>query len=250
MTELDPIPDRLIVMTFDDSVKSQFTFAAPLLKQHGFGATFFITEGLNFFEDKERYLTWAEVRQLHQQGFEIGNHTEGHQSVNDLSDDELLAAIEHIDRRCEEHGIPRPVSFCYPGYKYGPDAVSVLRKRGFRFARRGENPEFPHDEEGGRGPAYDPTHHDPLLVPTTGASGPKWGFDDFRWAVDQARDGKVAVLTFHGVPDLDHPWVHTEPELFERIVAYLARNDCHVVALRDLARYVLPATGQGSQPVS
>jgi|TARA_B100001964_G_C14168662_1_gene570369 peptidoglycan/xylan/chitin deacetylase (PgdA/CDA1 family) len=34
-----------VVLTFDDSVASQATYVAPLLKKHGFGATFFITEG-------------------------------------------------------------------------------------------------------------------------------------------------------------------------------------------------------------
>lgn len=69
------IPERLVVLTFDDGVKSQYTVVAPLLQQHGFGATFYITEGLRFLEDKSRYLTWAEVQALHDLGFEIGNHT-------------------------------------------------------------------------------------------------------------------------------------------------------------------------------
>ena len=42
---LEPIPDRLVVLTFDDSSKSHFTVVRPILKKHGFGATFFITEG-------------------------------------------------------------------------------------------------------------------------------------------------------------------------------------------------------------
>jgi peptidoglycan/xylan/chitin deacetylase (PgdA/CDA1 family) len=45
--ELLPIPNRIVVLTFDDSVKSHFTVVRPILKQHGFGATFFITEGFD-----------------------------------------------------------------------------------------------------------------------------------------------------------------------------------------------------------
>ncbi|MBM4076740.1 MAG: polysaccharide deacetylase family protein, partial [Planctomycetes bacterium] len=40
---LEKIPDKLVVLTFDDSVKSHFTQARPILKQYGFKATFFIT---------------------------------------------------------------------------------------------------------------------------------------------------------------------------------------------------------------
>ena len=53
--ERSPIPDRLVVLTFDDSVVSHATFVAPLLKKYGFGATFFITEGFEFTTDKEHY---------------------------------------------------------------------------------------------------------------------------------------------------------------------------------------------------
>ena len=50
-----PIPDKLVVLTFDDGCKSQATFVAPILKQHNFGATFYITEGLGFLNNKEAY---------------------------------------------------------------------------------------------------------------------------------------------------------------------------------------------------
>jgi peptidoglycan/xylan/chitin deacetylase (PgdA/CDA1 family) len=53
--EREPIPDRLVVLTFDDAVKSHFTVARPVLKRYGFGATFFITEGFRFATDKADY---------------------------------------------------------------------------------------------------------------------------------------------------------------------------------------------------
>ncbi len=234
------IPEGLVILTFDDGVKSQLTFAAPLLKECGFNATFYITEGLNFLHDKTRYLTWEEVRELHDLGFEIGNHTQHHKSVANQSPEELLSDIHHIDHQCEHHGIPLPTTFCYPGYTNTPEAVATLKKRNFHFARRGTAPEYPYDRDGGRGPAYDPQQHDPLLIPTTGASGPHWNFDDFLWSLDQAQNGCATVLTFHGVPDLDHPWVHTAPDFFERCVTHLANNGHRVIALRDLIHYIDP----------
>ena len=237
-TSLKPIPDKLVVLTFDDGCKSHATFVGPLLKQYGFGATFYITEGLNFLHNKDAFMTWGEVRGLHDAGFEIGNHTKQHRNVSHQSAEELQADIQHIDKRCEAYGIPRPTTFCYPGYSYSDGAVNVLAEHGFQFARRGVAPEFPYNSEGGRGPAYNPTVHHPLLIPTTGASGPNWGFDDFTWALAQAKDGNMAVLTFHGVPDLEHPWVHTPREVFEGYMEHLAQNGYTVIAVRDLRDYV------------
>ena len=45
---LESIPDRLVVLTFDDSAKSHYTVARPILLKYKFGATFFITEGFDF----------------------------------------------------------------------------------------------------------------------------------------------------------------------------------------------------------
>lgn len=234
------IPDGLVVLTFDDSVKSQATFVAPLLKQYDFGATFFVTDDPRF--RGEHYMTWEEIRELHKVGFEVGNHSARHVDVSKESNERFVADLEHLEQRCKEHGIPSPTTFCYPGYRTGQEAVEVLLEKGFHFARRGVYPEFPYIQEGGRGPAYNPTGHHPLLIPTTGASGPNWGFDDLVWAVQQARDGKISVLTFHGVPDLDHPWVHTEPDVFARYMEYLRDEGCMVIAMRDLVKYVVPAT--------
>ena len=233
-----PIPNGLVVLTFDDGNKSDFTYVAPLLNRYGFGATFYITEGLNFLENKEYYLTWEEVHQLHQSGFEIGNHTRHHKNVNSQTQEEFLADLEYIDARCQQYNIPIPETFCYPGYNHGPQALEVLTKKGMRFARRGISPEFPHESEGGRGPAYDPKIHHRLLIPTTGASGPNWSFDDFVWAVEQAKDEKIAILTFHGVPALEHPWVNTFPDDFKVYMDFLNDHGFTVIALRDLSKYI------------
>ncbi|HJZ58347.1 MAG TPA: polysaccharide deacetylase family protein, partial [Gemmataceae bacterium] len=202
---LDPIPDRLVVLTFDDASKSHFTVARPVLLKHKFGATFFVTEGWDFATNKKDYMTWEEIAQLHKDGFEIGNHTRDHQAVTDKTVRDLPAQLRGIDERCREHGIPRPVSFAYPGNAITKAALPVLKEHGIKFARRGGSPEYPYKD--GRGFAYEPGLDHPLLVPTAGDARPHWTLDDFKAAVSQAKHGRIAVLQFHGVPDTAHDWV-------------------------------------------
>jgi peptidoglycan/xylan/chitin deacetylase (PgdA/CDA1 family) len=220
------IPDGLVVLTFDDSVASHATFVAPLLKKHGFGATFYITEGFEFVQDKEHYLTWAQIKQLNADGFEIGNHTRAHKGVNTQKAAEIDADLVHIEKRCTENGIPVPTTFSYPGYATSPVATEVLRARGYRFARAG----------GAR--VFDPAVDDPLTLPQAFDSKPASTLEQFKVAIASARDGKIAVITFHGVPDIRHPWVNTDPVKFEAYVAELKRSGCTVIAMRDLARYL------------
>ena len=211
-----------VVLTFDDSVANHATFVAPLLKKYGFGATFFITEGFGFAKDKKHFLTWEQIKQLHADGFEIGNHTRRHASVARQKTEALEADIIYIEKQCEKHGLPRPISFCYPGYTTSKACVKILRKRGYLFARTG----------GAR--AYDPDKDDPLLMPQAFDGKPKSTLAQFKEAVAKAGNGRIAVMTFHGVPDVKHPWVNTDPKKFEAYMKHLKATGCRVIALRDL----------------
>jgi peptidoglycan/xylan/chitin deacetylase (PgdA/CDA1 family) len=228
--ELQPIPDKLVVLTFDDSVASHYTVVRPLLKQYGFGATFFITEGFSFRTNKKDYMTWEQISGLHRDGFEIGNHTRDHMSVTPASVGRLREQLEAINAQCAAHHIPRPTSFAYPGNGIATNALPVLAELGIRFA-------------------YEPGKDHPLLIPSAGDARPNWTLDDFKRAVGQARNGRIAVLQFHGVPDNDHPWVHTPPALFEQYLTHLREEGCRVIAVRDLVRYVDP-TARPADPMS
>jgi alpha-L-rhamnosidase len=235
--ETIPVPDRLVVLTFDDGNLTDLTYVAPLLSRYGFRATFFITEA--FQPDRQNYMTWDEIRRLSKAGFEIGNHTRSHPDCRNLSKQQFRAEVEAIEERCRQHGVPAPRTFCYPGYEISRNAAEVLAEKGYLFARRGCEPvsAFLQYDFGGRGPAYDPRRDHPLAVPATGASGPNWSLADLDWAVRQARDGKVAVLTFHGVPDC-HFWCSTDPARLAACLKRLHDERCTVVALGDLAKYV------------
>ncbi|RAK70650.1 polysaccharide deacetylase family protein [Hymenobacter edaphi] len=226
------VPERLVVLTFDDAVRSHATYVAPLLRQYGFGATFFVCEFRDPpFADTTRYMSWAQTRELDRQGFEIGSHTLTHRHVNKLTAAELGAELDSIEDRCRRYGIRRPTSFAYPGYDTHPTALAVLRARGYTLARAG-------GAKQGRVRAYDPARDDRRLIPSfsTGAANRA----DILAALPQARDGRVAVLTLHGVPDTAHDWVSTPPALFEEYLRYLKSHHYRVVALRDLARYLPP----------
>ena len=236
-------PERVAVLTFDDGHKSDHAFVAPTLERLGFGGTFFITEGLGALENKRFYLTWEEVRELHEAGFEVGNHTQHHLSVRDQTRPELAEELRHIERRCAEHGIPRPTTFAYPGYQFDAAAVEVVRELGYAFARRGVDPEYSmrnasqgEDISGLGRPAYwDPATDHPLLVPTTVDAGWYWSPERFRRVVTSAPAGTVPILTFHGIPAVEHPWVTVEPDAFLEFMHILADAGFRGIALRDLA---------------
>ena len=127
-----------------------------------------------------------------------------------------------LSRKCPGEGCPADPS------RTG-DQVREAR-RGARVSLR-EGPGI-RLRAGTRPPALDPL----------GRRRPPW-LDARRLQASrrQAKDGKVAVIQLHGVPDTAHSWVNTPTPLFESYIKYLADNGYRVIALRDLARFVDPS---------
>ena len=220
-----PVPDHVVVLTFDDAVASHATHVAPVLKKYGFGATFFVTEFVDPpFADTSLYMTWAQIRALNQAGFEIGNHTAHHTHVDRETPAQLVDDLRYIERTGIDLGIPKPLSFAYPAYATHPSAIATLADAGYVFARIG----------GGR--PYDPARDHPLLIPSYSTAGDSTGA--ILRAFGEARDGKIVVLTVHGVPDTAHPWVNTPPAQFDGWMRWLHDHHYTVLALRDLAQFV------------
>ena len=190
-------------------------------------------------DDRTNFMTWEEIGEIHEMGFEIGNHSWTHDDFSQPKNAARLAGeLSLVDRELAQTKakVPRPVSFAYCGNTFGPEAVQRLVDLGYQFARRGEQPEARYGTLE-IGATYDPKRHHPLLIPTTGDAYPNWTLDHFKEVVARATNGQIVVLQFHGVPDVAHPWVHTPPERFREYMAYLKENNFRCIAVRDLEPY-------------
>jgi len=84
-----PVPDRAVVLSFDDGWGSLKTVAYPLLKQYGYKAVAFIAPALIGDEplesekpDGRRFCTWAELREMQQSGVvDVQSHSLNHARV-------------------------------------------------------------------------------------------------------------------------------------------------------------------------
>ncbi|HVC95933.1 MAG TPA: polysaccharide deacetylase family protein [Pirellulales bacterium] len=234
-----PEADRLVVLTFDDAVKTHRTLVAPLLKEHGFGATFFVTHRW-MVDDPKNYLTWQEIAEIHQMGFEIGNHSWTHPAfVFPIDAGRLAAELALVEHELGKVGVPRPKSFAWCGNAFGPEAIRELEQLGYQLARRGMQPEveFGRRFQNEIGPLFDPHTHHRFLIPTTGDANPDWTLEHFQNVVERSRKGVAVVLQFHGVPD-PHPWVNTTPERFRDYMEYLKHGDFKVISFQDLQTHL------------
>lgn len=223
------IPEKIVVLTFDDACVSHATFVGPLLKKYGFGGTFYVTE---FSNDKTKYMSWEQIKTLQDMGFEIGNHSVNHGMFSKQSVEKCSEELAGIEERCLSNNVAKPTTFCWPMYRVNKEFLPVMSGKGYLFGRGG-NPRFAGER------AYMPTVDNPLNTPSfTFHDTVLQNKDAFANAAKQATPGRIVIFTFHGVPDLDHPGVGTEPVRFEECMRYLKENQYTVIAMRDMTNYV------------
>ena len=119
----EPWPNRAVVLTFDDGYEDNYTVAAPILREFGVPATFFVT--VNAIGSQMRmtwdhdlpalpWMTWDMVRELSQGGFEIGSHTLTHCDLGTVKGQAAAAEIGDSKRRLEDKLGSEVRSFAYP----------------------------------------------------------------------------------------------------------------------------------------
>ncbi len=125
-----PPQPTIVTLTFDDGDADNFA-AAELLKPQGLHATFFIPSGL---VGTPGYMTWEQLKQLQQDGNEIGGHSLDHTKVQGLDPAALRHEICDDRTNLIDHGFT-PVSFAYPFGNYDPAAKAMLKDCGYAGAR-------------------------------------------------------------------------------------------------------------------
>ena len=124
-----------VCITFDDGSETDLIAAAPVLREFGFGATFYLTAG---FLGMPGYLDAEQVRDLQAQGFEIGCHSMTHPYLSDLSEPELKREIVDAKHRIEEIVRGTVDHFSCPGGRYNQPALAIARRAGFRTVANSE----------------------------------------------------------------------------------------------------------------
>jgi peptidoglycan/xylan/chitin deacetylase (PgdA/CDA1 family) len=117
-----------VCITFDDGCETDLIAAAPVLRELGFRATFYLTAG---FLGTRGYLSRDQVRELDALGFEIGCHSMTHRYLSDLSEAELKREIVDAKLQIEQIAGHAIEHFSCPGGRYDRRTLEVARRAGF-----------------------------------------------------------------------------------------------------------------------
>jgi CelD/BcsL family acetyltransferase involved in cellulose biosynthesis len=136
--ELEP---RTVALTFDDGFRDVLDNAEPVLAEHGFSATVFVSTAV--IDGEARYTwapldaatpSWAEIRKMDAGGvLRFEPHSRTHPDLRELDDvearDEIAGSKVELERQLERE----THAFCYPAGFYEAREPELVREAGLRY---------------------------------------------------------------------------------------------------------------------
>ncbi len=130
-----PYHEKVACITIDDGYKTFINNGLPLLKKYKFPATVFInSESVG----GGTYMDWAELKQIHEQGIEIGNHSDSHAYFVNIPESERIKQFKEDIQICQD-AIQQHLGFtsnifAYPYGEFDPAMKAALKSMGFKAA--------------------------------------------------------------------------------------------------------------------
>jgi peptidoglycan/xylan/chitin deacetylase (PgdA/CDA1 family) len=147
-----PIPNKSVVITFDDAYRSVYEEAWPRLKRYNYPFTVFVNTGfvtgqsanasfnLALPEGGHKYaLTWSQLKEMADQGVTLANHTVTHlhmiRSLQNETSTQWLARltreIDHAESTLVKQVAQGHKALAYPFGEYTQSIQSLLASKGY-----------------------------------------------------------------------------------------------------------------------
>jgi peptidoglycan/xylan/chitin deacetylase (PgdA/CDA1 family) len=129
------LPEKPVVLTFDDGFADFYDAALPILHEFGQLATLYVVSGAvgrtsewlsDISEGARRMLSWPQLDEIRRAGIEIGAHSVTHAALDMLCPEMARQEIATSKRDLEDHLGDEVRSFAYPfGYQNAGIRITV-----------------------------------------------------------------------------------------------------------------------------
>lgn len=131
LTRGTALPEKPIILSFDDGDLEQFTVGAPELNKHGFKGVFFV---MTIVIGKKNYMSSDQLKELSDNGHIIGSHTWDHHNVKGYTTEDYNVQFAGSKQKLESI-TGKPVEhFAFPFGVWNEAALPALQERGYKSA--------------------------------------------------------------------------------------------------------------------
>jgi peptidoglycan/xylan/chitin deacetylase (PgdA/CDA1 family) len=129
-----PLPEKPIILTFDDGWTDDYTVAFPILQRHCMVGTFFPPVAWVNRSNGSKVMTWPMIEEMSRGGMEFGSHTINHYLLNEQTAQRITEELVGSKAALEQHVVLPIVALAYPGGGHNPLVVSLVPKAGYGAA--------------------------------------------------------------------------------------------------------------------
>ncbi len=122
-----PLPDKPVILTFDDGYVDNYQFAFPILQEFGYKGTFFILTDVTD-RSEPAYMTWDMLREMYAAGNSIEVHGREHYDMANRDYDWLVFNLLGPSQTIEANLGQRPRFLSYPAGSYDDLVVSTAQQ--------------------------------------------------------------------------------------------------------------------------
>ncbi len=132
MVNNKPIPEKSVVLTFDDGYKDNYENAYPILKEFGFNAAVFII--VNCIDKEKDYLTSQQLKEMDVNGVSIESHTINHDQLDKLPYNKQVETLKSSKEYIEKLLNKKVKYIGYPYGKTNDSAIKAAKNTGYKMA--------------------------------------------------------------------------------------------------------------------
>jgi len=126
------LPEKPVLITFDDGYEDNYLNAYPILKQYKFNATIFLISSLI---DKDHYLSWQEIQEMKNNNILFEGHTFSHPYLSKTKDEKTLQQELLDSKKDLENHLGYKIDYlAYPYGDYDQHVISMVKTYGYRAA--------------------------------------------------------------------------------------------------------------------
>ncbi len=128
------LPEKPIVLTFDDGWDIGYSIAYPTLKQRHFIGTFFVYPAGIGENPGSGYMTWSQLKEMADAGMEIAAHTVSHPHLRNIPQDAQRHEIADEKTTIEKRIGHQVDAFAYPFGEFDESIITLVKTTGYRCA--------------------------------------------------------------------------------------------------------------------